>query len=70
MRDHHPKNWSPEAGCQGKRRFESFTLADEVNKARKYGRSNARRGVYRCPACQGWHIGRRGSLFDRRKDQK
>lgn len=51
----------PEAGCMGKARFDSFKLASDVNRARSRGRSNTRRGVYRCSVCLGWHIGRRSN---------
>lgn len=43
------------AACQGKHRFESARLANEVAKRRN------RRGktgeAYRCPHCHYWHIG-------------
>lgn len=46
----------PEAFCTGKHRFDSPTLARQVaQRGRK--RKDDSRGVYRCPHCDGWHIG-------------
>jgi hypothetical protein len=62
MARHTGKNWSAASGCDGKVRFDSYQQADEVNTARKKSRGNSRRGVYSCPACHGFHLGKRSSL--------
>jgi len=46
------------AQCEGKWRFDSRSLANQVaqRSARKHEDS---RNVYRCPHCGSWHIGTR-----------
>lgn len=56
------REWSAASGCAGKVRFDSHQLAAQVNTDRKKSRGNTRRGVYHCPACGGFHIGRRNRL--------
>ena len=44
------------SGCQGKERFQTFTLAQEV--AHKVSRRrSARVNAYHCPICSGFHVG-------------
>lgn len=44
--------------CQGKERFESFSMADRIAKTMSYKRSTHIM-AYRCHVCSGWHIGSR-----------
>lgn len=47
---------SAEAGCIGKHRFDNQHTASQV--ARKFGqRHHGAHCIYRCIACNGWHIG-------------
>ena len=43
------------SGCEGKERFATFGLADQI--ARRNTRQRMRRQPYRCPHCQGFHLG-------------
>lgn len=43
------------SGCEGKERFATFTLADQV--AKRNTRQRMRRQPYRCPHCHGFHLG-------------
>lgn len=43
------------ARCAGKERFDTGALAQRVAKRRKYRGASP----YRCPHCNGFHIGRR-----------
>jgi hypothetical protein len=42
--------------CDGKQRFETYRLAEEVAK-RSRRRRESNRHVYRCRHCDGFHIG-------------
>lgn len=53
---------SKDAGCTGKTRFESFDLANRINRKRNKGRNKFQRGAYHCSVCLGWHLGRRNTL--------
>jgi hypothetical protein len=51
------------SGCEGKGSFESAALAHKVTKRRNRSRKRwddryEQQGVYRCPDCGKWHIGR------------
>jgi hypothetical protein len=61
------RQWNAESGCAGKVRFETHQLAAQVNTDRKKSRGNVRRGIYRCPACNGFHIGRRNRISKQSK---
>lgn len=43
------------SSCDGKERFENRSLADKV--ARRNTRQRMHREPYRCPHCQGFHLG-------------
>lgn len=45
------------AMCDGKERFVSPQLAHDVLRKRKKSGKGAKRQVYRCKHCSGWHIG-------------
>lgn len=68
--------FSTAAGCTGKTRFDSFDLANQINRKRNKGRNNFKRGAYHCSVCLGWHLGRKNALnkqkeraFAREKDE-
>lgn len=46
----------PDVACNGKVRFDSFTVATAVN-TRHGIKPNKRRTVYKCSHCLGWHLG-------------
>lgn len=43
-------------GCEGKERFDSYTLANRVLVARNRNR-RLNRSPYHCQFCKGWHLG-------------
>lgn len=46
----------PPVNCEGKHRFANRGMASQV--ATKTNRTRDRRmNVYRCPHCEGWHLG-------------
>lgn len=53
---------TPEAQCEGKQRFASV---DDIAKALR--RTGHKYNPYRCPYCQGWHVGGGISRGTRRK---
>jgi hypothetical protein len=60
-----PRDTMRQAGCEGKGRFASPTLAHKVLKRAGRSRGHTNRVVavvYRCSYCGGWHIGRPSSL--------
>jgi hypothetical protein len=48
-----------EHGCEGKVAFVSFQEATGANERRRRGMHSVRRGIYKCPVCGNWHMGRR-----------
>lgn len=45
------------AMCQGKKRFNSFSLAEKVGKRARRKHDDANLQVYRCRFCAGYHPG-------------
>lgn len=58
------------AGCIGKARFDSRTLANRINEARSRGRVDERREPYRCADCHGWHLGNKTQAKRRNPRQR
>jgi hypothetical protein len=56
-----------ESGCDGKKRFASYSLAMQIHKRSKARRNTPGRHVYHCEFCQGWHLGRLVGKRMRRK---
>lgn len=54
--------------CEGKQRFDSPGLANEVNRQRNKTRTEPR-SVYRCPYCKGFHLTGKKTM-DKRKGFK
>ncbi len=48
------------AGCNGKQRFESQSLAAQIARMIRRRHDNAKINTYRCKTCGGWHIGDKG----------
>lgn len=46
--------------CIGKVAFASYDQAKAIVERGKRGPNSQHRGVYRCPVCEKWHVGRRG----------
>lgn len=59
-----PLSESP-AYCEGKFRFADFKAADKVAH-RQSARRDKPVAPYRCPKCQGWHVGQPFIPFGRR----
>jgi len=67
---HPTPEWMESAACAGKHRFDDHGLAEKVARQSAKRKDKARPVVYRCPACNGWHIGhqRRRGPEGKRKD--
>lgn len=44
--------------CLGKVAFDTFAQAKAIVERTRRGPADAKHGVYRCPACEKWHVGR------------
>lgn len=53
-----PREQVAAMACDGKARFDSYSRAEAVIRARNTGRNGQKnRTVYRCKVCHGFHIG-------------
>lgn len=58
----------PVGGCEGKKSFEIFTLANKVaNRANRNGAGAKRYSAYRCGACSLFHVGNRPQVVKQRR---
>ena len=59
-----------EAACHGKQRFGTHKMAAQVAKRPRRQYDSGLLQPYRCPLCQGWHIGTAGKPPEKASDIK